>query len=263
MPQLTTSTAVGGVVVQAPADLLSSARRTIPGMSLDEYTLARVISSEFGSGSRAAQLALADADCNRAESAGRTVTVHATGGTGAYGSQGVGGRPVSTARDPSVAHGRLAVEVLSGGVRGISRGATHYFDARAQWYCHSNPNACKPRGSTKPGLHQHPLAVLESWCFRRVRGKCGMDASGRYVCAYGPRMGELAEWVGQIAGINPFDLMLLRPSPSPSHAASYAAARKVIEAGIAGVSQVYRSTVPALALVVGLAYAVYRFGGGA
>lgn len=207
------------VVDQAPDVLLEQARRHVGGLTLDEYTLARVIASEHGSGSPAEMACIGDADLNRARRAGRSVFDHATGKSGRYGRQSKP-RPVSTARDPYVRQVRVVNALLAGGVRGIARGAVQYLDARTQ------------RALWKQGKASHPLTVLDRWIHARAWKKRTRDELGRRVDELGPP-GSLGggplEWVGPIDGVDAYELLLFRPRTTPEvQAASFAAATDVI-----------------------------------
>lgn len=219
--RLTTSSQdADGVVKQLPATLLDAARRIGGAMTLDEYTLARIIASEMGSGSPEELLCVGDCDLERARRKGRSVFEHATGGTGRYGSQKAP-RPVATSRDPYVRQLR-AVRILlgAGGARGIARGGTQYYDPKTQlalW---------------RDGRASHPLVILDRWTYARPWKTRGRDAEGRMVDTLGDP-GELAdqlEWCGPIDGVNAWELMLFRRRTTASYQASaYEDARALIE----------------------------------
>lgn len=238
--RITSSTAGSdGAVSPLPAALLEQARRKVPDLDLNTYTLARVVASEFGSGPYPAQLAIADADATRARTAGRSIHNHATGGGTTYGRQGYNGRPVSTSLDPTMDHVAVARAALAS--PGFARGATFYFDPRTQYSCWSQPLKCIPKGTSQPNRLQHPLAILESWSFKKTRKGCARDEKNRYYCTYGERTGRAAQWVGQINGINPYDLMLFKPKADDDHEEMTAQAKRIIEAGIRGQSGVHVS----------------------
>lgn len=187
------------------ADTLEMARVQTPTLTLDEYTLARIVASEFASGSPAELCCLADADWNRAHAAGHSIWWTATQGSG-FGAQGESSgdgaaRPVSTARPPAPRHILAALAVTRGKVRGISKGARRYFDPETQ-------DALSRRDPTR----WCPAAtILERWSY--AKPWLHTDAQGRRVgCELGkagPGPGE--EWVGDIDGVRPTKLMLLRP----------------------------------------------------
>jgi hypothetical protein len=189
---------------------LAEAQRVFPELSLDEYTLARVINSEHGCGSPTEMTAIGDADVNKAAATGRSIYQHATAGAG-YGAQGDAGRPVSTARAPGPRHVAAALAVLRGPARGISRGARRYLDPRTQLKL-SQENISK---------WCPPLSVLAKWSF-------GADWNPRRceVAKPGPQR-NWEEWVGPIDGVDPYELMLLRPA-TEEHTRRYAEAVEVV-----------------------------------
>lgn len=199
------------VVDQDPQALLAQSRRRMgPSWTLDDDALARVMSSERGDGPVAEQLAIGDADINRARRAGVSVFDHATGRTKRYGRQGKP-RPVSTARDAYVRQGRM-VQLLRGEARGIARGAIQYFDPRTQYL------------QWLAGRAVHPLVVLERWCFNKPwAGERARDSKGRQLAELGdaPKgtSGKLI-WVGAIDGVDPWRTLLLRPCSSKNAAAA-------------------------------------------
>ena len=218
--RLSQSTLSDGVVDQSPEELLAQARRLDADVTLEEYTLARVMYSENGSGPAVHLLCIGDADVNRAERKRVSVFKHATGGTSRFGQQGVGGRPVSTRFDPTVRTLRAARFILSGDARGITRGGTHYYDPRTQlaMWAKGDPHYC------------HPLAILESWTFSRPIVRRTTDDEGRRVCELGDSNGGGMEWVGAIDGVDAWDLMVLKTrSTAASQARHYEEARAVIE----------------------------------
>jgi hypothetical protein len=213
-----------GTVRQLPSTLLEQAIRVAGRMSLDEYTLARVISSENGSGPAAHLLCIGDADLERARRRGISVFDHATGGTGRYGSQKAP-RPVATSRDPYVRQLRAVRLLLQpGGARGIAKGATQYFDPRAQlslW---------------RDGRASHPLVILDRWTFDRPWLTRTRDDDGRRVDTLGPPGSDQLEWIGPIPGVNAWELILLRrKTGDATQRANYEAARAIIERGAAAV----------------------------
>lgn len=240
MARLSTSSSSGGTVVQLPETLLAAARRVAgDSLTLDEYTLARVIASEGGREPRAHQLAIGDADITRAAAAGRSIYQHATGGSGRYGRQGYppGGpkRPVSTTQDPTTDHLAVARELL-GGRAGWTGGATAYFNPAVQYSCWAHPTSCVPADvAGAKNRNQHPLDVLEKWAYARSATNCGRDTSDRYRCTLGPKSSTGGmTWVGPLNGVDAYRLMLFRPTRSADHEQRTAQARLVITSGIAG-----------------------------
>lgn len=225
-------------MVQLPEALLAEARRVVgDGLTLDEYTLARVIASEGGREPRPHQLAIGDADITRARAHGRSIFAHATGGSGRYGRQGYGTpkRPVSTTVDPSRSHLEVARELL-GGKAGWTGGATAYYNPAVQYSCWARPTSCVPRDVAGAlNRNQHPLDVLEKWSYARAVSNCGRDPQQRYRCTLGPKSSTAGmEWVGPLNGVDAYRLMLFRPTRGPRHEELTAQARLVITSGIAG-----------------------------
>lgn len=206
---------------------LEAAQKMFPGLTLDAYTMARVINSEYGSGSAVELCAIGDADLNKANAAGKSIYQHATNGSG-YGAQGDragggGDRPVSSARAPGPRHVMAALAVLGGAARGISRGARRYFDPNAM----NKGFAAYRSGTSTKVISCSAIGLLEAWTF--ARPSCG----GSRCCANGlpvagPDGSGQEEWVGPIEGVNPYELMLMRPATS-QQSALYATARQVIE----------------------------------
>lgn len=217
-------------------ETLAEARAKVdPGLTLDEYTLARMVYSEHARGSAVELCCLADAGFNKARADGSSLYQYATGGLG-FGGQG-GARQVSTARAPTPRHIKAALAVLRRrpwmGIpglapppaRGIARGARRFFDPRAQLALHRQD----------PVKNCPPLAILERWCFgkpwfiandgERARARAAGDPRG---CALSGAGRPVEEWVGPIEGVDPYELMLLRPA-SALHASLYREARRVIE----------------------------------
>lgn len=209
-------------------------------LTLDEYTLARMVYSEHASGSPTELVCLADAGANKAEAEGRSIYLYATNGSG-YGAQGErsdagGKRPVSTARAPTPRHVAAALAVLRGSTlfglpigkapaRGIAKGARRFFDPRTQDKLHQDYKAGRSGGK----VHScSALGLLKAWTFDRPY--CG----GSRCCSDGapPSSGRNGssqeEWVGPIEGVDPYELMLMRPK-SALQEQLYAEAVKVIE----------------------------------
>jgi len=218
-------------VVESPASLLARARRLYPELTLDEYTAARLASSEHASGSFAELSAIIDAEANRAARRGLSIFDHLTGKAGGtYGRQGrtkVGNRLASTRRDPREIHVKAAMSVLRGGrMRGVSQGAEQFFDPRTQLRLWSAGRSC------------HPLVILRRWAFDYPFARSGgRDSRGRQICPLvtdRPGSRTLA-WVGPIAGIDALELMLFRPlALGDEHTRRYRAARQLIESRLLG-----------------------------
>lgn len=223
-----------------------------PSLSLDEYTLARMVYSEHASGSPVELCCLADAAANKAAAEGRSIHLYATGGAG-FGAQG-GARQVSTARAPTPRHIKAALAVLRNRwwflpppARGIAKGARRFFDPRAQ---------LKLSQDQGTGKFAPPLVVLRRWTY-------DLAWVNRAELELGTRRGSnQEEWVGPIPGVDPYELMLMRPKTALQDSL-YAEAVKVIESRGA-----YKGRMPtvgelgAVALVVlGLGLAAAAAGG--
>jgi hypothetical protein len=215
------------IIAAAPTSPTFGSRAAAAGnvhdLTEEEYALARVIASEHSRGSPTEICCIGDATLNGAAAAGRTLIDHVTAGANAFGGQGTVGagarkRPVSSARPPGARHLRAALALLRGRffglvdppARGISKGARRFFDPRSQLSQH------------KGGVgHCHPLVILERWTFARKWGATR--------CTLLPKNGtDQQEWVGPIAGVDAYELMLFRKA-GRDQAALYAAARRVIE----------------------------------
>lgn len=249
---------------QTPAyDTLEAARAFDSSLTRDEYTLARIIKSEHGSGTPDDMCCIGDADCNKAKAAGKSIFDHATGGTGSYGGQG-GARPVSTARSPGPRHIKAALAVLRWRwwfvvptpppARGIAKGARRYFDPKTQDVLHARD----PRSNSCSAI-----GLLEAWTF--ARPKCnGVRCCANGLPVDGPNGSGQEEWVGPIAGVDAWQLMLMRPKTNAAtQRANYELARKVIESrGAFKPSASGGGDLLAFGLVVlGLAAAGYAAGG--
>lgn len=204
---------------------LAAAQASVGDLTLEEYALARVIYSEYASGTPQELCAVGDATINGAKAAHRDLLDHVTAGTNVFGEQGSAGasgrkRPVSTARSPGPRHIRASLALLRGrfwGVvdppaRGISLGARRYFSASGQLSSHRK----------NPGTHCHPLVILERWTYSYSWGptRCSLDRS--------KRGRDQQEWVGPIPGVNAYALMLMRPAGRQQDAL-YNAAKRVID----------------------------------
>ena len=208
-PKVSRSHLEGRDVVEKPASLLAQARTwdggTFSDLSQDEYTLARIVASEHSSGTPQELACIGDADLNRAARRKKSVTQYALGSAGSYGRQGGGKRSISTARDPSPRHVRVAMALTRGlfgaPARGISRGATRYFDPRAQFAGHARWK----RGEAL--RHCPPLVILRRWTYDLpyVDKDCSLGSR---------RGGDQQQWVGAIDGVDAFRLMLFRRADS-------------------------------------------------
>lgn len=244
---------IGAAATTPTLGSLDAARsKVLADLNEEEYALARVIASEYASGSPTELCCIGDADINKARASGRPLIDHITAGTGVFGSQGSDGagarrRPVSSARAPGPRHVLAAVALLRARffgfidppARGISRGARRYFDPRAQLSSHRSNSS----------THCHPLVILERWTYALPWGPTR--------CSLGTKRGpDQEEWVGPIAGVNAYELMLMRPAGRQQDAL-YAAARRVIESQGLDQSSGPSPAMPLieLALVVGLAAA--------
>jgi hypothetical protein len=151
-------------------------------LTLDAYTIARNMQSEFGEGTPAERAAIGLAAVNRARAAGAlSVTanyIHQTKHT--YGKQGPG-RPASTAQDPSVSNLLLGYLIASGAIRDFTGGATHYFDRVTQDFMNGRNPASNPAGED---LY--------------------LDWTGG---------GDFLTWLGHFPGIRPWRLALLKRRP--------------------------------------------------
>jgi hypothetical protein len=215
-----------GAVRESPAKLLAEARRAArdESITLDELAGARLAASEYGGGTPIELAAIVDAELNRAQAAGRSLFESLTRGAG-FGRQGQGSkRPASTRLDPEFRHLWAARAVLVGFARGISRGAVAFFNPGVMDRLHSATKA----GRTTIPTSCDALDLLELWSFDRPRltdsKACPFDRTkvGRSTHA----------WVGPIAGVDAWRLMLLAPmATGPEHLGAYVAARQVIERG--------------------------------
>lgn len=211
-----------------PDELLAEARRVDSDVTLDELTAARLAASEHGRGSPAELACIIDAGVNGAEAAGESLTDHLTDKRGQYGPQD-GSRPASTRLNANLRHLAAARAVLAGGeLAGIALGARRFFSPQSQDAQH---RAWKFGMSRK--VHScSALGLLTAWSY--ARPKC---ANGRRCCDGGmppsrPDGAHPESWVGPIEGVNPYVLMLIRPSAyGPQHDALYQQAAAVIRSG--------------------------------
>ena len=216
---------VSGRVLQSPGELLAQARRHAPEITREELTAARLAASEHGSGTMTELACIIDAELNRAARHGRSLFDSLTRGAG-FGKQGRE-RPASTRRDPRMRHLWAARQVLTGGARGISRGAERFFDPLAMDRLHRKYRAWLDGGKVgeKPAIVScDALTLLETWSFdyaKQGASRCPPDRSrtGRHPLA----------WVGPIADVDASRLMLMAPMDiGEEHAKRYQDARQAL-----------------------------------
>lgn len=224
--RLSRSTVDGvGVVAETPTALVAQAALRGYPTTVEEYSLARVLASEYGNGPAMALLCLADAEVNRARAAGRTVVAEVTAGSERYGSQGTpagGGRrrPNSTRLDPHVRHLRAARLVLGGPARGIALGARRYLSPRAQ-------HALWSRGDAS---HYSPLVVLDRWVWERRVVREFRDEHGRRMAELGPEGPGPGEEPVFPCGVDPWVQLFFRPG-TRERRERYELARRLIASG--------------------------------
>lgn len=211
-----------------PDELLVEARRVDSSVTMEEMTAARLAASEYGSGGPAELACVIDAGVNGADAAGDgTLTDHLTDSSGQYGPQGPS-RPASTRLNPNLRHLAAARAVLGGELRGIALGARRFFSPRSQ----DDQHRSWKFGLSKKVHSCSALGLLTAWSY--ARPKC---SDGRRCCAGGmppssPDGKRPESWVGPIDGVNPYVLMLLKPSSyGPQHDALYDQAAAIIRAG--------------------------------
>lgn len=217
-PRMSRSTVANGVVQQSAETLLSQANVAFR-QTLEEYTGARLAASEHDSGSPQELVAIIDSELNRAR--GSSLFSSLTAGTGKFGSQGYGDRPASTARDPGRRH-LAAAKIAMGPQRGFTNGATRFYSPSGQ-----QASYLKYKAGLTTHIHSCDAAgILEAWAYdypRRAGSgrRCPPDRSRR-----GP--GQM-QWVGPVAGIDAWELMLMRPKTTEQeHARMYREASQVL-----------------------------------
>jgi hypothetical protein len=222
-------------IVQEPATvLLTQARRFDPDVTMDELTGARLAASEHGSGTFTELACIVDSELNRAERDKRSLFESLTVG-GKFGRQGRakdGNRPAATRKDPTMRHLLAARAVLSGKVRGVSRGAIRFFDpkdADKQHRTYKEWDAGGRKGKKVPIVSCGALDLLEAWSFDY--GKKGRKKGGNRCPPDRSRKGKHTQaWIGPIDGVDPFRLMLMIPmQPGPEHQRRYEAARELLQ----------------------------------
>jgi hypothetical protein len=174
-PSTTNSGSPLYIVDGAPEDLASQA-----GLDVDTYSLARMVSSEEGSGNAATLLCLAEAARNKAQQRGQSVSQLLTASKrsdadGNYSAQAAG-KWASTRRDPNGRHVAAAQAALQQGTD-LAAGAVDYFDPSSQ------------DGGTQGGVALRKTS--EDYIAQNA-------AQGLY-------------WVGPIADIDAYHLMLFAP----------------------------------------------------
>lgn len=205
-------------------ETLEEARELVRDLTPDEYALARVINSEADSRPTIEQACIADATVNDARARGKGLFAYITGGTGAFGEQG-GVHKQSSARPPGPRHVEVALctvrtratvlPFVAPPFAGIAKGARQYLNPRVQ-------DVLNKRDGSSTACP--PLAILESWTYSRKivsREDNGCQLATK-------RGGGQLEWVGPIAGVDPWNLMLMRPATAAQDRL-YAEAVKVIE----------------------------------
>lgn len=207
--------------------LFEMARAFDESITLDEYSAGRLIASERSKGTPEESACFVDAELNRANRRGVSLTQHLTGGTGSYGSQG-GRRKAATLRNPTVRHLVAARAVLSGTARGISQGAERFFDPRAQDRLHRAYRAGRTPGRVHSCCAQ---GTLKAWSYDLPKAgpyRCGDDGMPPSDAEAGSRP---MAWVGPISGVDAWRVMLFRPSSyGAKHDAIYEAASRIISA---------------------------------
>ena len=167
---------VAGYVDASPVDLAKQAQ-----VDLEEYSLARMVTSEEGDSDAVYQLAVAEAIRNRARARRVTITVLLTHSSmqpdsGHYGVQSHG-RLAASGSDPtqqSLAAARAALRLNTN----LARGATAFDSPKIHYQGHQGSAKLKPFSE-----------ILESWTAQ-----------------------DKLAWVGPIDGIDPYHLALFRKS---------------------------------------------------
>jgi hypothetical protein len=175
--------------------LLASGLLPGPGsLSLAAYGVARNIAAEVGSGAGSTpeeKVAIAEAAINRARSYSSVVRMLLKDGKW-FGRQWGRNPPVATSQDPTLEELYVAQLAVTGQTGGFARGASHYYDPRAQ----DEGHARDPARYTKDAR-----GIYESWT-----------------------QGGLA-WVGDLPGIDPRRLFLLKKASGSAWQAAYTAGK--------------------------------------
>ncbi len=227
--RINASTNIDGVVQESPTALLVQAMRHDPAIDLDELAGARLVASEHGSGTFTELACMVDTEMNRAASRGRSLFTSLTRGH-TFGKQG-GKRPASTRLDPKMRHLLAARAVISGAARGVSYGATRFFDPRAMESMHRRYRKWVDGGriGKKPSIVScDAITLLEAWSFdygKKGKSRCPPDRTkkGRHPLA----------WVGPIPGVDPLRLFLMKPMQTGiEHSHRFEAARALLRTGL-------------------------------
>lgn len=153
-----------GWVLVAPSTLALQAR-----VSVEDYSLARTIGSEFASGTFTEKLAIGSVVRNEARRRGvsllrLTTDTSRFGNKGLYGTQ-EHGRYVATTRDPSEEDVYVAQGILRGAFHDPTGGAVNFFNPGAQSRLHAS----------NPGLYDTPEAFIAN---RAREGKVAIAVPG-------------------------------------------------------------------------------------
>lgn len=223
---------------QSPEALLAQARVKYPGLTRDEYTLARVMASENFSGSAIELAVRGDCDLNKSSAKGLSVFDHAAP-RGVYGRQGSGGRPVATSRDPGPRHIAVAfalmrrqIAVLPPPARGVARGGVQYFDPKTQddLYRGWRDGTSTRTIATTCGA----LDVLEKWTYGYPKNSITRaEAQSGEICFTRTAPRRALEWVGYVDGIDAYrGPMIMRPATSRQDELFSAAVRVIKSRGV-------------------------------
>lgn len=209
---VTTTKASYQVVAESPEYLAQSA-----GKTLDEYSLARMVQSEEGGNGPVHMLAVAEAAVNEARRRGRTVTrlltASAIVGVDGHYSEQAAGKWASTRSDPRERAAKAAELALQGS--NVFMGVVDYFS---------------PRNQDAGSQNGHTLRL----------------SSEQYIAE---RASEGLFWIGPVAGVNPYELMLFSRQPQ----GTTDAANAVVESGRKG-ETVKTGMVVLLVVCAGLLY---------
>jgi len=214
---------------EKPATLLAEAQKVDAAVTLDELTASRLVASEHDGGSPAELACIIDAELNRAEAEGKSLTEHLTDDAGYYGPQDAS-RPASTRRNSNLRHLAAARAVLGTGggdgeLRGIAHGARRFFDPKAQDRSHQLWRL----GIAKKVHSCSALGVLTAWSYDRPACKGGRRCCGDGMPPSSPNGSHPESWVGPIEGVDAYVIMLMRPSSyGPQHDALYSQAASLI-----------------------------------
>lgn len=207
---------------------IAEARTYVADLTDDEYAIARVVQSEYGSGSPTEIACIGDCILNEAQDGHRSVVDHVTAGSGEYGEQGTAGsggrkRPVSSRQAPAPRHVAAALMLtrrrlwglLPPPARGVAKGGRMFFDPKTQAALHN-------RGDPK---YAAPLIVLQSWTFDQKKD-AGQIPDGT------PKGKQQREWVGPIRGVDAWQLMIFRPATAQQKDLYHSAVRVIESQGL-------------------------------